>query len=385
MLIGVVGAPNKGKSTLFSAATLVDAGIANYPFTTITPNKGITYVRSECPHKLLGLEKCNAKNSKCINGTRLVPVNMVDVPGLVPDAHQGKGLGNRFLDSVREADALIQVVDSTGKTDLHGNPCQKCLPSEEIGFLQEEIALWLCSIMLRKPPKEDNIKGIVESLSGLRITEHMLLQAASECGLDITSGLPGKEGTEQLAREILKLRMPTVVACNKIDLPEAGKIFKKVKEQSSKPVFACSAAIELALRKAAEKGLCSYFPGAKEFDILGEPSQKQVQALERMREFLTENNGTGVQEIIDYVVYKKLGCVVVYPVEDERKFSNRKGEVLPDALLVPKGTTALQLAELVHTDLAQKFVGAIDAKSHMKIGADYVLNDGDVIKILASR
>jgi ribosome-binding ATPase YchF (GTP1/OBG family) len=177
MLIGVVGAPNKGKSTFFSAATLIDAQIANYPFTTITPNRGVTYVRAPCPHVALGLMKCDPKNSKCVGGLRLVPVGMIDVPGLVPDAHAGKGLGNKFLDSIREADVLIQVVDATGKTDLQGNPCENASPSEEVAFLQEEIALWVADIMLRGAKGKGAI-GLSSSLTGLRIGEGMLHKAA---------------------------------------------------------------------------------------------------------------------------------------------------------------------------------------------------------------
>jgi hypothetical protein len=92
-----------------------------------------------------------------------------------------------------------------------------------------------------------------------------------------------------------------------------------------------------------------------------------------------------VQQIIDYIVYQHLNCIVVYPVEDEHKFSNNKGEVLPDAYLVPRGTTALQLAAMVHTDLAHKFIGAIDCRRHIRVGAEHALENGDVIKIVAGR
>lgn len=385
MLIGVVGAPNKGKSTFFAAATLVDAQIANYPFTTITPNRGMTYVRAPCPHVALGLAKCDPKNSRCDHGTRLVPIEMVDVPGLVPDAHSGKGLGNKFLDSIREADAVIQVVDSTGRTDLHGNACEEFHPEEEIGFLQEEIALWLAGIMARKEWKGKGIKEVAASLSGLKISEQMLLSAALGCGLDVSGGLPDEEGVKRIARALVKKRLPVVVACNKIDVQGAREGFESVKAAAGVPAFPCSAAVELALRKASEKGVISYTPGAKEFAIVGAPDEKQREALLRMKALLAENSGSGVQEIIDHVVYRLLDCIVVYPVEDEHHYSNHKGEVLPDAYLVPRGTTALQLAARVHTDLAHKFIGAIDARKRMRVGADHPLENGDVIKIVAGR
>jgi ribosome-binding ATPase YchF (GTP1/OBG family) len=384
MLIGVVGAPNKGKSTFFAAATLVDAQIANYPFTTITPNRGVTYVRAPCPHVALGLQKCNPKNSRCASGVRLVPVAMIDVPGLVPEAHAGKGLGNRFLDSIREADALIQVVDATGRTDLHGNPCEECSPAEEVAFLQEEIALWLADIMLRGG-KGKGAAGLANSLTGLKITWPMLHKAALDCGLDVASGLPDDEGTQMLARKLVEMRMPVVVACNKIDVAGARVGFERVKREAGRAAFPCSAAVELALRKAEHAGVVEYLPGDADFALKGEPSEKQLGALETMKKVLRENGGSGVQQIIDYVVYQHLKCIVVYPVEDEHKYANNRGEVLPDAFLVPGGTTALQLAAMVHTDLAHKFIGAVDCRRHVRVGAEHALGDGDIIKIIAGR
>jgi len=397
MLIGVVGAPNKGKSTFFSAATMVDAAIANYPFTTITPNRGVTYVRSPCPHVGLGLAKCDPKNSRCVEGVRLVPINMIDVPGLVPDAYRGRGLGNKFLDSVREADALIQLVDASGRTDLHGNACEFSAPWEEPEFLKNEIAMWLAGIMARKPLHGQNgLKEIAVSLSGLKISEGMLSSAALACGLDITCGLPDEEGTARLAREIVERRMPIAIAYNKIDAPGARENFEKAKN-GGKPgeaggagaqeggIFACSAAVELALRKASERGIVRYAPGAKDFEVVGKPDEKQAEGLVKMRGILAENGGSGVQEIIDWVVYRKLKGIVVYPVEDEHRFSNHKGDVLPDALLVPQGTTAIQLAVKIHTDLANRFVGAVDARKKIRVGAEHALENGDVIKISASR
>jgi ribosome-binding ATPase YchF (GTP1/OBG family) len=385
MLIGVVGAPNKGKSTFFAAATLVDAQIANYPFTTITPNRGMTYVRAPCPHAALGLATCNPKNSRCENGVRLVPVEMVDVPGLVPEAHAGKGLGNKFLDSIREADALIQVVDATGRTDVLGNACDFSAPEAEVDFLREEIALWLAGIMRRKEWKGRGISEVASALSGLKISERMLSSAAHECGLDIENGLPDDDGVARICRAIVKRRLPVVVACNKMDALGAERGFAGAKENAGEMVFGCSAAVELALRKANEHGIISYTPGAAGFDVIGAPDEKQAEALRQMSSFLAKHKGSGVQQVIDYVVYQKLGCIVVYPVEDEHKLSNHKGEVLPDAFLVPKGTTAVQLASMVHSELAQKFIGAVDVKRHLRVGADHVLQNGDVIRIVSGR
>jgi ribosome-binding ATPase YchF (GTP1/OBG family) len=332
------------------------------------------------------LPHCDPKNSKCIGGVRLVPVNIVDVPGLVPDAYKGKGLGNKFLDSIREADALIQVVDASGRTDLHGNACDFSPPLEEVEFLKNEMAMWLAEIMMRKDHKaQHGLKEIASSLSGLKISEQMVSHAAQECGLDVSTGLPDDEGTRRIARAIIERRMPLAVACNKMDAPGARRNFDAVKASLGEGAFPTSAAVELALRKAEEKGMIRYAPGATSFEVTGSPDARQAEALEKMKAFLAQNSGSGVQQAIDWTVYQKLRGMIVYPVEDEHKCSNHKGEVLPDAFLVPKGTTAVQLARMVHTELAQKFVGAFDVKKRIRVGAEHQLNDGDVIKIAASR
>jgi hypothetical protein len=145
-----VGKPNVGKSTFFSAATLAKAEIASYPFTTIDPNQGVTYVRAKCPHPDFNVE-CNPKNAKCVKGIRYVPVEAIDVAGLVPDAHKGKGLGNKFLDDLRQASALIHIVDASGGTDIEGNPCSigSHDPVEDVLFLEKEITFWMQNILTK--------------------------------------------------------------------------------------------------------------------------------------------------------------------------------------------------------------------------------------------
>src|SRR5688500_15055948 len=94
MKVGLVGKPNVGKSTLFAAATLAEAAIGNYPFTTIEPNVGVGHVRVPDPGAELGVAS-TPRTGKVVGATRLVPVELVDVAGLVPGAHQGRGLGHK--------------------------------------------------------------------------------------------------------------------------------------------------------------------------------------------------------------------------------------------------------------------------------------------------
>jgi ribosome-binding ATPase YchF (GTP1/OBG family) len=385
MIIGVVGAPNKGKSTFFSAVTMVDAAIANYPFTTIEPNRGIALVRSPCPHTKIG-KQCTPKVGSCANGTRLIPIQFIDVAGLVPGAHEGRGLGNKFLDDLRAADAFIQVVDASGRTDLEGNPSTDGDPAEEVRFLYEELCFWMDGILSRNWNKIHG-KGAAEladALTGLNISRFEIEHAASELSLPLTHIDWSDTQRLSFARKIFA-KKPFVIVANKMDLDGSKENFEHMQEAlSPKKVVPCSSAIELALRKAAKSGAISYLPGDPTFQLLS-ANDKQREVLSYMAEFLKLNNGTGVQQAVEAAVYGELGMIVVYPVEDEHHWCDNYGNVLPHAYLMPKGSTAHDLAAKVHTDLAKNFISAIDCKTKMHVGKTHALNNGDVIKIVAGR
>jgi len=388
MLIGVVGKPNTGKSTFFAASTLVDVAIAPYPFTTIEPNKGVTYVRTKCPHVELGLPKCDPNNSKCSNGTRLIPTNLLDVAGLVPDAHLGKGLGNQFLGDLAAADCLIQVIDCSGKTDAEGRPAEGYYPGNEIKFLEDEIAWWLEGIVKRSwaKAKGGNAESLAGVLSGLKVTKADVEKAAGNAYLPL-EGIRWNDGDIlKFAREIQKISKPIIFAANKIDVPGAAANLEKMQaEFPDRIIIPCSAEAELTLRRAAEKGLIKYTPGDADFQVTGTPNDKQTAALEFIRGIMQKYGGTGVQRLINEAAFHLLNLIVVYPVEDEHKYANHFGKVLPDAFLLPRGSTALQMAEKIHTDLAKHFVHAMDAKKKMRIGKDHPLQDGDIIRIVSAR
>jgi ribosome-binding ATPase YchF (GTP1/OBG family) len=89
--VGIVGKTNTGKTTLFNAVTLLNAEISNYPFTTKVPNVGVGYVKTACVCRELGV-KDNPQNSACINGWRFVPIEVIDLPGLIKGAWAGQAL-----------------------------------------------------------------------------------------------------------------------------------------------------------------------------------------------------------------------------------------------------------------------------------------------------
>ena len=397
-LLGIVGKPNVGKSTFFSAATLAPAEIANYPFTTIKPNRGVGYVRTPCVCKEFGV-KDNPVNSLCIDGVRLIPVEFIDCAGLVPGAWQGRGLGNQFLDEIRKADVLIHIVDASGGTDSEGRICKpgEHDPVEDVKFLEREITMWIANILKRDWPKiartaesgaKDLLTILEERLSGLAIKRAHIFEAVRRTGLNAEK--PTSWSEEDFLRFIDALRQiakPMLIAANKMDVPPAEENLERLKRLNY-IVVPCCAEAELALRRAAEKNLIEYKPGDGNFKVKNPEklSESQLKALEAIREkILFKYGSTGVQEAINMAYFKLLNMIVVYPVEDLEHLSDHNGRVLPDAYLVPYGTTARELAYLIHTELGESFIYAVEVRERKRVGEDYILKDRDIISIVSAK
>jgi len=397
-MVGIVGKPNTGKSTFFCASTLAPAEIANYPFTTIKPNRGIGYVRTPCVHEEFGVQD-TPKNSLCLEGIRLLPVELIDCAGLVPGAWQGRGLGNQFLDEIRKADALIHVVDASGGTDCEGRLCKSGEhdPLEDVRFLEHEITMWMANILKKDWPKlartaesesSDLLTMLEERLSGLSIKRMHIFETIRKTGLNADK--PTSWTDDDFLRFVDVLRQvakPMLIAANKIDIPTAEGNLQKLKELKY-PVVPCCAEAELALRRAAEKQFIDYRPGDCNFRINTSQklSESQIKALETIKEkILVTFGSTGVQDAINMAFYKLLSMITVYPVEDIEHLTDHEGKVLPDAYLVPYGTTARQFAYIIHTELGESFIYAIEARERKRIGEDYVLKDRDVISIVSAK
>ena len=390
--IAVTGKPNVGKSSFFNSATASKVEMANYPFTTIDANKAIAHVITKCPCKELEVT-CNPRNSQCIDGKRLIPIELIDVAGLVPGAHEGKGLGNKFLDDLMQAKVFIHVIDASGSTDEEGNPVDLGShdPLDDIEFLEHEIVMWMYGIvnrnwvrLIRKVEAEhlDISRVIFDQLSGTGIAIEDIIEALRKVEPDYTKW--EEEDLIELVRHILNIAKPSLVIANKADLPGAKENIERIREKYPN-VIATSAESELALVNAARAGLISYVSGDSTFELLEKDklNPNQIKALEYIQTNILDVYGsTGIQNALNQAIFELLDMIAVYPVEDEHKYTDQKGNVLPDAILVPKGSNPKQLAYIIHTDIGDKFMHAVDARKNMRIASDYELCDGDIISIV---
>jgi hypothetical protein len=373
MEIAICGKTNVGKSSFFKAATMIDVEISNRIFCTIKPNVGISYVTAPCPCNELKI-KCNPRNSQCINGIRLIPVKLWDVAGLIPGAHEGRGLGLEFLNDIIQADMLIHIVDASGTTNSEGQPTEGYDPSNDVKFLEEEIDFWFADVIKRHVEKIKDEKKAEGILAGLGIKDKHVKEVMEKIGLS---------NIKEFARELRKLSKPMLIAANKIDLPRSEENLKKMKKEFPHlTIVPCSAEAEIALRTAAKAGFIDYIPGGS-FTIKKELNEKQKKALELIKTNILDKYGsTGVEDCLNKAVFDFMKYIAVYPVENEHKLSDKKGNILPDVFLMPPNSTALDLAFKVHTDIGEKFIGAIDARTGRKVGGDHILKHNDIIKIL---
>ena len=397
-----MGKPNVGKSTFFNAATLLNVAVANYPFTTINPNIGNGYIRVKCVHEELGV-KDNPVNSACVEGTRLIPVRLVDVAGLVPGASSGRGLGNKFLDDLRQADALIHVIDASGGTDEEGRTIKVGShdPASDIEFIRKEIVLWVKGLLDKDWPKitrsvesgsANPVKlpiALIDKLSGLSIDEQQIEVAIHRRGLKVDK--PSSWNDSDLygfCETLIDLSKPILIAANKCDQPTAKETIQKLTARfPDSIILPCAAEAELLLRRASQGGLISYIPGDSAFTIpdSSKITPQQMKALELVKNHVLDVwKGTGVQKAVNDAYLRLLKGIVVYPVEDETKYSDKKGNVLPDARVMHQGDTAKDLAYKVHTDLGDSFLYAVDARTGLRVGADYLLKNNDILKIVSS-
>lgn len=396
--VGLIGKTNTGKTTFFNAATLGAAEVSTYPFTTKQPNYGVAHVASLCVCREFSV-KDNPRNSKCIDGWRYIPIELIDLPGLIKGAWAGKGLGNQFLSVASQSDVLLHVVDASGSVDEEGKLTEPGTgnPIADYYDIEEELVMWLLKLIDKSEDKI--IKGLksgkplpesmVSILRGIKVKEEHVSAALK------ISGLEGKDfedwtlvDDKRFASALREVAKPTIIVANKMDLETAPENFRKLRDQlPDKIVVPCSAEAELTLRRAEQKNLIKYIPGHERFEIVRREglTKKQKWALEFIeKRVLGEFMRTGVQFALNVAIFKLLKMNAVYPVSDPQRLSDKHGNILPDVYLMPDGSTVRDLARAIHTELEKGLLYAVDARTGLHLPADYKLKDRDVLSIISA-
>ena len=355
--IGLIGKTNTGKTTFFNAATLSSEEISSYPFTTKKPISGISHAITLCVHPEFKVED-NPNNSKCVDGWRYIPIELIDLPGLIKDAWKGKGLGNQFLSIAAQSDALLHVVDASGGIDSTGQISEVGTgdPISDFADIEEELIMWYLKILEGNREKvskaisggADTVEAITDLYRGIGVkTAHvkdaLKLTELNEKKFDDYD----MHDSKKLAATLRRISKPTLIVANKIDVEGADKNFDRLRERYNDTiVIPASGDSELSLRRAEQKGLIKYSPGSEQFDIVksDELNQKQKDALEFIK----------------------------------------KGRVLPDLILLKDGATVNDLAREIHTDLTKGLLYAKDLRYNLRLPTDYQLRDRDVISLVSA-
>jgi ribosome-binding ATPase YchF (GTP1/OBG family) len=388
--VALAGKPNAGKSTFYTAATMAEVDVANYPFTTIDANRGVAHARTDCPC-LNREERCGG--DRCHAGKRYVPIELLDVAGLVPGAHEGKGLGNQFLDELTNADAILHVVDASGATNAEGEPVEPGShdPIDDVDFVEEEMDLWLADIVDRnwesverrsRSPNFDIDEALSDMLTGFGASPADVQASLRAIEYPEDPIAWTDDDRERLAQDVRARTKPIVVVANKIDAAPADTVERL--RDLDRPVVPATAQGELALRRGVEADVVDYDPGDESFEITGEVPAEQRERLDDLAETMAAHGGTGVQRALNEAVYGLLDRITAYPVQDATAWTDADGNVLPDAHLLPRGSTPIDLAYAVHGDIGDGYLHAVDARSDRQVSDEYELEAGDVVKIVST-
>lgn len=396
--VGIIGKTNTGKTTFFNAATSSTSEVSNYPFTTKKPNVALGQVQALCVCRELGVTD-KPRNSKCVDGWRFIPVEVIDLPGLIKGAFAGRGLGTQFLNVVAQADTLLHVVDASGSVDPEGRITHPGMgnPILDIYDIEEEMILWFkvavdraLQRIKKKAFKPATFgKTLTKELVGIGVKSQHVARALEQTRLGEKSPKDWKdEDSRNFSETIRTISKPTLIVANKMDLAYSEKNFERLREEfKAQLVVPVSSEAEVALNRAKEKGFVEYVPGEETFRVVDESrlTKDQSWALAYVEQkVMTKLMRTGVQFAINSAVFKLLGMNAVYPVEDPKNLADHKGNVLPDTYLLPNGHTAKDLAKEIHSDLAKKMLHAIDARNGLRLPQDYQLRDRDIISIVTA-
>ncbi len=396
--IGLIGKTNTGKTTFFNSATLSSEEISSYPFTTKSPVSGVAHAISLCVHPEFKIQD-NPNNSKCLDGWRYIPIELIDLPGLIKDAWKGKGLGNQFLSIAAQSDALLHVVDASGGIDSTGQISEVGTgdPISDFADIEEELIMWYHKILEGNRDKvskliktgsdvldaiTDLYRGIGVTKDHVKVTFHATnLEEKEFDDFDMTD-------TKKFASYLRKISKPTLIVANKVDVEGADKNFARLRERyNDSIVIPVSGDSEFVLRRAEQKGLIKYSPGSETFEIIksDELNEKQNNALNFIKKgIMGEYMRTGVQFAINVAVFKLLKMNSIYPVADENNLADKKGRVLPDLILLKDGATINDLAKEIHSDLTKGLLYGKDLRYNLRLPIDYQLRDRDVVSLISA-
>ncbi|KAF8251063.1 P-loop containing nucleoside triphosphate hydrolase protein [Wilcoxina mikolae CBS 423.85] len=411
-LIGLVGKPSSGKSTTLNSLTDASSKVGNFPFTTIDPQRAIGYLQIDCACARFGKqEHCRPNYGACKNGKRSVPIELLDVAGLVPGAHEGRGLGNKFLDDLRHADALVHVVDVSGTTDAEGKATRGYDPSQDIVWLRGEIVRWIQGNLMEKwgsikrrhiALKASPVDTLQGQFSGYGSTSAVVARCLDKLNLKTPLEAWDNETIEQVVNAFTDEKFPTVIALNKIDHPDAdqniAKIAKKADPQS---IVLTSSISEVFLRKLAKQGYVRYEEGSEFVDTrddliadgdpegggLKEMDDKLKQRVENLKDMVLYRFGsTGVVEVLSRAA-KLLGLVPVFPVRNIHSFgSGAAGQnaVFRDCVLVGKNTTVKEAARKIMGDVT---IAYIEGVKGVRVAEDEIIETGrnDILSFKVGR
>ena len=302
---------------------------------------------------------------------------------MVPGAHEGKGLGNKFLDDLRHADALIHVVDVSGTTDAEGKATRGYDPSQDIVWLRSEIVQWIQGNLMQKwgsikrrhvAVKATAVETLQGQFSGYGSTASVVARTLDRLGLKEPLENWSDETIAKVVSVFTDEKFPTVIALNKIDHADADKNISKIaKIQDPNSIVLCSAISEVFLRKLATQGFIRYTEGSEFVDTredliadgdptgggLKEMDEKLKTRIENLKDMVLYRFGsTGVNQVLSKAA-ELLGLVPVFPVKDVSNFSSgtsRTDAVFRDCVLVKKNSTVAEVARKVMGDAPLAYV-----------------------------
>ncbi|KAK6200312.1 P-loop containing nucleoside triphosphate hydrolase protein [Scheffersomyces amazonensis] len=393
-VIGLVGKPSSGKSTTLNSLTDANAKVGAFPFTTIDPNKATGYLEVECAcARVKQSDLCKPNYGYCRDGKRGVPIMLLDVAGLVPNAHLGRGLGNKFLNDLTEADCLIHIVDVSGTTDAEGKSTRGYDPLQDIEWLQDEIFRWILGNLMEKWPsivrrhiatKSSTLETLRAQLGGYSANTQLVAKA-----LSLIPNLPplnewDNEMIERVIHSFMEVKFPTVLSLNKMDHPDSDKNVSKIilKYPQSKVVLT-SAITEVFLRKLSNQKFIKYDSGTEfvdTIDDLGPESglkpldDKLRNRIENIRDLVLYRFGsTGVIQLLKSAA-ELLDLVPVFPVRNIHNFTGGNGSnVFRDCILVKRGSSVISVAKKIMGDVT---IVSIEGLGGIKIGEEDTVDIG---------